>query len=459
MSKKIDVPSKAELVELYQTLTLSQIAIQFAPASYPTVRKWFIAYGIPLKTHQQSCNERASQRIGTRRKKQTELLDDKDWLTTQLTANRYNFQMIARDLGVSGTIVRTSADKFGLFDVRDQSKLDMIEQAAVLYNANNKVSEVGSTLGVSQATISRWLDDNDVITRKPNSYPRTFNRISKAQQEIADFIVTIGDYQAEQCNRALIGVELDIIVPSAMLAIEVNGIYYHTEEFKPGRNYHLNKTTLANCVGYSLFHVYDYQWHSQKSIVMSMIRHKLGKTATKVYARQCRIGYVDSVERMKFFERNHIQGKDSASTAIGLYHNDILVCCASFRVPRFSKRYDWELVRFASLLDTAVVGGFSRAFKYFRDHHPGSIVSYSDREYSDGKLYQVAGFRLEATNPPSYYYYDGRTNIRFSRTMFTKRSLIKKTKISDHSLTESQLAKIAGLKRIWNCGTLTWVVD
>ena len=51
--------------------------------------------------------------------------------------------------------------------------------------------------------------------------------------------------------------ELDIWIPSKFLAIEVNGVYWHTEEKGKGESYHQMKTQMCKEKGITLFHFSD----------------------------------------------------------------------------------------------------------------------------------------------------------------------------------------------------------
>ena len=72
----------------------------------------------------------------------------------------------------------------------------------------------------------------------------------------------------------------------------------------------------------------------------------------------------------------------------------------SFRkTSRFDKNVDWELMRYCNKLNTNIVGGASKLFSYFMNtSQPNSIVSYSDKRYFDGNLYQQLGFSYIQTS-------------------------------------------------------------
>jgi predicted GTPase len=135
----------------------------------------------------------------------------------------------------------------------------------------------------------------------------------------------------------------------------------------------------------------------------------------------------------------------------------------TFGHPRFSKAYDWELIRYVVRKDTSVVGGFSKLLAYFRTNYPGSIVSYANRLYSNGKVYEKNGFKLVKSNPAAYFYYDANKNLIVRRYAAQKNMLAKIIKekypeIELSDLSEDDMAKIIGLHKVYDCGTLVYVL-
>ena len=149
-----------------------------------------------------------------------------------------------------------------------------------------------------------------------------------------------------------------------------------------------------------------------------MINSKLGLTENKIYARKCIIKEVDNNIAKQFLDSNHLQeGKYIGKIRLGLYYNDILVSIMTFAKPRFNKNYDYELIRFCNLIDTNVIGAASKLLSYFRKTYKGSIISYANRRFSNGKLYETLGFNLLNETEPNYFYIDGYNNM-YSRNMF-----------------------------------------
>ena len=114
-------------------------------------------------------------------------------------------------------------------------------------------------------------------------------------------------------------------------------------------------------------------------------------------------------------------------------------------------KYNYELIRYSSELNTNVIGGASKLLSHFIKEHEGTIVSYADRRWSNGNLYKTLGFEFDGFIKPGYVYYNIKNKTIHNRMMFQKH-LLKNLPIYDEKLTESDLMKINGYEKIWNAG-------
>jgi len=250
--------------------------------------------------------------------------------------------------------------------------------------------------------------------------------------------------------------QLDIFIPSHNLAIEFNGLYWHSEQYKPN-NYHLNKTESCEKQGIQLIHIFEDEWLFKQDIVKSRLLNIIGLTQNKIYARKTEIKEVLSLQSKEFLTKNHIQGSINAGIKLGLYYNDELVSVMLFNKPRLGigTSYDgYELSRFCNKLNTNVIGGADKLLKYFiKSYQPNQIISYADRRWSQGNLYEKLGFELKVVNKPNYSYICGK--IRKHRFGFRK-ELLKKEGFDTINKTEHQIMLDRGIYRIYDCGTKTY---
>ena len=159
-----------------------------------------------------------------------------------------------------------------------------------------------------------------------------------------------------------------------------------------------------------------------------------------------------------FLHNNHIQGYTASSISYGLTHNEELVSVMTFSKSRYTKKYEYELIRFCSKLDTNVVGGASKLFKHFiNQHSPNTIVSYSDKSWNTGNVYTILGFKYSHTSAPNYHYFKPGNTILQSRLQFQKHKLSSKLDNFNSVLSEWDNMKNNGYNRIWDCGNDVFV--
>jgi len=289
-----------------------------------------------------------------------------------------------------------------------------------------------------------------------NCHPDLDFRKSNKELELREFISSSYDGVVRYGDRTVLsGFELDVYIPDINLAIEFNGIYWHSENRGKNKNYHLNKTKTCEAKEIRLIHIWENEWDYSKEIVKSRLLSAIGKTA-KIPARKCEAREIKTSEAREFLENNHLQGYASSSIKIGLFKDDLLVSVMTFGKPRFNKKYDWELIRYASILNVSVVGGAGKLLSFFiKTHKPNNIISYADRRYSVGKLYEKIGFTSAGASQPNYRYF--KNNGLEPRNKFQKHKLPKLLETFDLELTESENMKLNGYDRIFDCGNLVFL--
>lgn len=242
--------------------------------------------------------------------------------------------------------------------------------------------------------------------------------------------------------------ELDIYLPELKIAFEFNGFKWHSDK-RVGVGYHKMKTDMCNNVNVQLIHFYQDDWIYRESIVKSIILNKIGKTQNKIYARKCIIGVVKYNEYKDFMIKNHIQGYATSKYIFGLFKDDILVAVMSLGNRKISGKMIFELIRFGTLINTNVIGGFSKLLKYVKNNIDiVELITYANKSYSNGKLYELNGFKYDGETKPNYYYIVN--NKRKHRFGFRKSILVKKG--FDKNKTEMEIMDDNGVIRIYDSG-------
>lgn len=253
--------------------------------------------------------------------------------------------------------------------------------------------------------------------------------------------------------------ELDFYIPELKLAIEVNGVYYHSLKFRKDIDYHLAKTEEAEKQGIQLIHIFSDEWVKKKNIVKDRLKSIVG-TSRRIFARKLTSTKANWQETRQFLEEHHIQGAGSATSdnyfLVDSENNK--VACMTFSKARFIRdKSVWELVRYCS--SGTVVGGFSKLLSQFKlEHSPDKIVSYADRRWSLGNVYSRNGFQFTHNTKPGYFYSNS-LNQRFSRVLFQKHKLERILKEFDPTLTEEENCNKNGWYRIYDSGHKVFVME
>ena len=248
--------------------------------------------------------------------------------------------------------------------------------------------------------------------------------------------------------------EIDLYNEELKLGIEYNGVYWHTEEFRD-KYYHQTKSKLAKDNGIFLYHIFENEWNDTRihPIIISQINNLIGKN-NKIGARKCTVTEITHKDSCMFLDNNHIQGQDKASIRLGLFYEDELVALMTFCKPRFNKNYEYELSRFCCKLNTTVIGGASKLFKYFiKTYTPKSIITYSDCCKTKGTLYPSLGFSFIRQTEPNYVWVNSTSTEILSRYQCQKHLLIEYNELGN---TEVEIMHNRGYKRLWDCGNYVW---
>lgn len=293
--------------------------------------------------------------------------------------------------------------------------------------------------------------------------PITFNHSSNTSLELfVQNILNENGIPFETNNRTILGgQELDIYIPGKQIAIECNGIFWHSEKNGKPSNYHINKYIECKNKGIQLITIWEDQIKTKPEIVKSIILSKLGIYGTRIYARKCIIKEIDSNISTNFLNENHIQGRTNAKIKLGLYYDNELVSVMTFsKMSKLSgtkniNDNEWELGRFCNKLNTQVIGGASKLLKYFiANYNPSKIISFASNDISNGNLYKQLGFNEIGDITKAYWYIHKQTYQRYHRSSFTKSKLYAQG--YDINMTEKEIMSNLPYLKIYDSGHIKY---
>ena len=306
---------------------------------------------------------------------------------------------------------------------------------------------------VSLSVCNKHLWKKDILENSPLINMKA-KGISHYENEISSFLIENNISFTKNDRSVIKHYELDFYINEYNLAIEFDGLYWHSEEHKE-RYYHLNKTLACEEQNIRLIHIFEDEWNFKKDIVKSMILAACGKFERKIFARKCEVKRLDKKNALEFIQQNHIQNTEKAlNDSFGLIYNGELVQVCTFR-KNFAQRKnkDWELARMCSKLNTQVIGGFSKIMKYaMNDLHIDKVTSFVDRRLFDAKGYKASDWKIVGESAPSFFYTDFVT--RDNRLNYTKEKCLERWPDADKNNTEKQICNDHGLFRIYDCGCI-----
>lgn len=272
---------------------------------------------------------------------------------------------------------------------------------------------------------------------------------SRQQREIFEFVRGIAPDVILDDKTIIRPKELDVWVPSARLAVEFHGLYWHSSAapgYSPGAT--MRKAQLCQRVGARLLVVFEDEWRDKRALVEAMIAYRLGRSERKLDARKLDRKEVRPTEAASFFDANHLAGAVRAERAVGLYDGTELMACASFR--RSFVDGSPEVARLATKTGVAVRGAAGRLLS--EEAYPGSLYSYSDSRLSTGEVYRQLGWEeVPVANRPGYWYVDDKFDRRLDRF-----SCRKSEALLEIGTTETEQNFAQGRHRIEDAGIRKW---
>ena len=284
---------------------------------------------------------------------------------------------------------------------------------------------------------------------------------SNNEIELFNFIKNYFPNAISGDKTILNGKELDIYIPNKNIAIEYNGLRWHSESYGKDKNYHLNKLNLCLKSNIKLIQIFEDEFLNSKNIVLNKIKHILHieNKLPKIMGRKCNIREIAYNDAIHFLNDFHIQKGVPSTLYLGAFYNDKLIGVMTF-ILRNKKDEIWELNRFASDYNYICQGVGGKLLSYFiKEKNPSKIISFADRRWTiddDNNLYKKLGFNLSEITKPDYrYILISNPKQRLHKFNFRKKILSKKYNLP-LSMSESEMTKYLGYSKIWDCGLIKY---
>ena len=288
--------------------------------------------------------------------------------------------------------------------------------------------------------------------------------LSKGEDEIKNFIEKELKEDVISRDRQLIKPhELDIVIANKNIAIEYNGLRWHSELMGIDKNYHINKLEKCQMNNINLIQIFEDEYVNHKDIVLSKLKHILHKDydLPKVVGRKCEVKTINMADARLFLNKFHIQGFVNSTVYMGAFHRGELIGVMTFKEEKKGSN-KWELNRFATNYNYRIIGVGGKLWSYFlKQIDPLYVKSFADRRWtinSRHNLYTELGFTMVDILEPDYRYYNDKkgTCERIHKFNCRKNKLAKDFNLP-LNLTEKEMCEKIGLYKIWDCGLLKYV--
>ena len=294
---------------------------------------------------------------------------------------------------------------------------------------------------------------------------KKYKSSSLGEREIYSYVLSNleKEYEIFANDRNLIGKELDIYIPEKKIAIEFNGLYWHSESQNKNKNYHKEKWEKCKNFEVNLITIWEDEWINNNQAVRNELSILLEfPSIDREDSSTCNIVPLDEKSAYDFLKNNSSEGEMSSDIYLGLINQKgKLISVSGWEVKNN------EIVLKIHASNCVLHGGLKKMVDFMTSYAKMkclSKISFLDnREMTNVKELEKAGFLKETNFPPEYYYVNSMKGKKSMKRM--KKSLSNNIFLDDPSLiyqpglTERELAELNGLERIWDCGKTRWVIN
>ena len=211
---------------------------------------------------------------------------------------------------------------------------------------------------------------------------------SYEEKEVLEYVKGFGVNVIERDRNVLKnGKEVDIYIPDINLAIEFNGVYWHSTDINDDIKYHYEKTRAAFRNGINLFHIWEWEWLHNREKIKRLLYGAIEGINIELQGN-VEFKEVTTEECKEFVKKNSFSKKDieAGDVAVGVYLNSELVTLMDFRRLPVGSEYEWELIDYCYKLENGRPINEVNLFNYFKDSHNVKSLVYLcplDKFYKD----------------------------------------------------------------------------
>lgn len=282
---------------------------------------------------------------------------------------------------------------------------------------------------------------------------------SNGEQELSDYIQTLGfTTKKTKINHK----EIDIYIPELQIGFEYNGIFWHSNAIVD-KNYHINKTKLANDNNIKLYHIFEDNWKLHNTTIKNIIKQKCNLPSNNIIdINTCDITInVDHEKVCEFLNKNDIITPEFHHTNICALLNNEIVYCITFLYtdpPRICKinnccgliNYDFNNIQ-------TLITKFTEQYNYIDQIYNLVDICLYDR---GEQFYENLGFKFVSTREPVPYFANpSNSTQRYDIQLYDKLLSDENDIVDAKTMNIEEYMKFKGYLTIYDCGRFVYKWD
>lgn len=299
----------------------------------------------------------------------------------------------------------------------------------------NTASAISKALGCSTVIVAKY--------RNMHGFDFTHTGSSQVERDLFHHVTSM--VEAEQGARDIIPPkEIDIAIHEYKIAIEVNGMHWHSEYVDANPTYHQAKSTAAAEKGYTLYHITDREAELYTDNIKDLLS-KLVSYCNEKSSNEMEVRAVSCEIASEFYCQNYYTDHKNRAKYFGLYDNDQLMAVIA---------YDSSVLdQYCEVKGTKVNNGIHKFASHLHQTGVEEVNYLVNCNYPIQELLTSNKFVLYNELPPAPTYFN---RMNCSELV----NIVDYPEVYKHKDNKARwdAAVADGLNRIWNAGfnLYTW---
>lgn len=189
--------------------------------------------------------------------------------------------------------------------------------------------------------------------------------------------------------------ELDLYIPEKRIAIEFNGSYWHSTEFKD-KEYHQLKTLMCIDKDIRLVHIFEYEWYNYREKIESFIKRLfIEKTSIMYSINNCELREISNDDAFNFENNNSLIISNNQCLKLGLFYKEELISLMTM--------FEHEIINIACK-DTYDINECANIMfsEYINNCNDNEINMECNLSKFDINIILNLGFKIKSITEPEY---------------------------------------------------------